>query len=46
MISAIGAGGFVSPVLVPGGRLAIVAIGRANCVWDIDKGEMEGVKVD
>ena len=41
-VGAFGAGDFTSPVLVPGGRLAIVAIGRAK--WEIR--EMEGVDVD
>ena len=41
-IGAIGAGDFVSPVLVPGGRIAIVAIGRAKWVWDVDKGRWKG----
>ena len=35
-IGAIGAGDFASPVLVPGGGVAIVAIGRAKWVWDVD----------
>ena len=32
----------LSPVLVLGGRLAIVAIGRAKWVWDIDRGDGKG----
>ncbi|PPR06544.1 hypothetical protein CVT26_000722 [Gymnopilus dilepis] len=35
-IGAIGAGDFASPVLVPGGGVAIVAIGRAKWAWDVD----------
>ena len=41
-VGAIGAGDFVSPVLVPGGRIVIVAIGRAKWVWDVDKGRWKG----
>jgi len=36
-VGAIGAGEFASPVLVPGGGVAIVAIGRAKWVWDVDR---------
>jgi len=36
-VGAIGAGDFASPVLVPGGGVAIVAIGRAKWVWDVDR---------
>ena len=42
-IGAIGAGEFASPVLVPGGGVAIVAIGRAKWVWDVERRE-EGEK--
>ncbi|KAG5640679.1 hypothetical protein DXG03_007543 [Asterophora parasitica] len=35
-VGAIGAGEFASPVLVPGGGVAIVALGRAKWVWDVD----------
>ncbi|KIM81862.1 hypothetical protein PILCRDRAFT_71619 [Piloderma croceum F 1598] len=41
-IGAIGAGEFASPVLVPGGGVAIVAIGRAKWVWDVDSGDGKG----
>lgn len=41
-IGAIGAGDFTSPVLVPGGGIAIVAIGRAKWVWDVDRGDGKG----
>ncbi|KIJ60136.1 hypothetical protein HYDPIDRAFT_99349 [Hydnomerulius pinastri MD-312] len=34
-VGAIGKGEGASPVLVPGGGVAIVAIGRANWVWDV-----------
>ncbi|KAF5376862.1 hypothetical protein D9615_007287 [Tricholomella constricta] len=35
-VGAIGAGEFAAPVLVPGGGVAIVALGRAKWVWDVD----------
>lgn len=38
-VGAIGAGDYASPVLVPGGGVAIVAIGRAKWVWDVDRNE-------
>lgn len=41
-VGAIGAGEFASPVLVPGGGVAIVAIGRAKWVWDVDVGDGMG----
>ncbi|KAJ8515292.1 hypothetical protein ONZ45_g7274 [Pleurotus djamor] len=41
-VGAIGAGEFASPVLVPGGGVAIVAIGRAKWVWDVDRGDGKG----
>jgi len=41
-VGAIGAGDFVLPVLVPGGRVAIVAIGGARWVWDVDRGDGKG----
>lgn len=41
-VGAIGAGDFASPVLVPGGGVAIVAIGRAKWVWDVDRGDGKG----
>lgn len=37
-IGAIGQGEHASPVLVPGGGVAIVAIGRARWVWDVSEG--------
>jgi len=36
-VGAIGAGEFAAPVLVPGGGVAIVAVGRAKWVWDVDR---------
>ena len=36
-IGAIGDGDFASPVLVPGGVVAIMAIGRAKWVWDVNR---------
>ncbi|KAF9257759.1 CoA-dependent acyltransferase [Marasmius fiardii PR-910] len=41
-VGAIGAGDSASPVLVPGGGVAIVAIGRAKWVWDVDRGDGKG----
>jgi len=41
-VGAIGAGEFASPVLVPGGGVAIVAIGRAKWVWDVNRGDGKG----
>lgn len=41
-VGAIGAGDFASPVLVPGGGVAIVAIGRAKWVWDVERGDGQG----
>ncbi|KAG1730418.1 CoA-dependent acyltransferase [Suillus paluster] len=38
-IGAIGDGEYAHPVLVPGGGVAIVAIGRARWVWDVSKSE-------
>ena len=38
-VGAIGDGDFASPVLVPGGGMAIVAIGRAKWVWDVNRNE-------
>ncbi|KDQ51358.1 hypothetical protein JAAARDRAFT_185131 [Jaapia argillacea MUCL 33604] len=35
-VGAIGKGDWASPVLVPGGGVAIVAIGRAKWVYDVD----------
>lgn len=41
-VGAIGQGDFASPVLVPGGGVAIVAIGRAKWVWDVNRGDGSG----
>lgn len=41
-VGAIGQGDFASPVLVPGGGVAIVAIGRAKWVWDVDRHDGKG----
>ncbi|KAH0589881.1 Lipoamide acyltransferase component of branched-chain alpha-keto acid dehydrogenase complex, mitochondrial [Termitomyces sp. J132] len=43
-VGAIGAGEYASPVLVPGGGVAIVALGHAKWVWDVDgeRGETGG----
>ena len=41
-IGAIAAADFASPVLVPGGGVAIVAIGQAKWVWDVDSGDGKG----
>ncbi|KAF9527890.1 2-oxoacid dehydrogenases acyltransferase-domain-containing protein [Crepidotus variabilis] len=41
-VGAIGQGEFASPVLVPGGGVAIVAIGRAKWEWDVSKGADKG----
>lgn len=41
-VGAIGSGEFASPVLVPGGGIAIVAIGRAKWVWDVERGDGKG----
>jgi len=38
-IGAIGDGEYAHPVLVPGGGVAIVAIGRARWVWDVSKSD-------
>jgi len=38
-VGAIGDGDFANPVLVPGGGVAIVAIGRAKWVWDMSRNE-------
>ena len=44
-VGAIGDGEFASPVLVPGGGVAIVAIGRAKWVRDEEKGGERRLKV-
>jgi 2-oxoisovalerate dehydrogenase E2 component (dihydrolipoyl transacylase) len=41
-VGGIGAGDAASPVLVPGGGVAIVAIGRAKWAWDVDRGDGSG----
>lgn len=41
-VGAIGAGEDASPVLVPGGGVAIVAVGRAKWVWDVNRGDGSG----
>ncbi|KAJ4488011.1 2-oxoacid dehydrogenases acyltransferase-domain-containing protein [Lentinula aciculospora] len=41
-VGAIGAGDFAAPVLVPGGGVAIVALGRAKWVWDVERGDGTG----
>jgi 2-oxoisovalerate dehydrogenase E2 component (dihydrolipoyl transacylase) len=41
-VGAVGAGDFASPVLVSGGGVAIVALGRAKWVWDVDRGDGKG----
>ncbi|KAF9806705.1 hypothetical protein IEO21_08580 [Rhodonia placenta] len=33
---------YASPVLVPGGGVAIVAIGRAKWIWDVNRGDGRG----
>lgn len=41
-IGAIGQGERASPVLIPGGGVAIVAIGRARWTWDVSEGVWDG----
>ncbi|KAJ3909342.1 2-oxoacid dehydrogenases acyltransferase-domain-containing protein [Lentinula edodes] len=41
-VGAIGAGDFTAPVLVPRGWVAIVALRRAQWVWDVDRGDGSG----
>ncbi|KAI0249465.1 2-oxoacid dehydrogenases acyltransferase-domain-containing protein [Lactifluus subvellereus] len=41
-VGAIGAGESAMPVLVPGGGVAIVALGRARWVWDVNRGDGKG----
>lgn len=41
-IGGIGDGDAASPVLVPGGGVAIVAVGRAKWVWDVNRGDGKG----
>ena len=44
-VGAIGAGEFASPVLVPGGGVAIVAIGRAKWIRDEERDGEKRLKV-
>ena len=41
-VGGIGAIDSAAPVLVPGGGVAIIAIGRARWVWDVDRGDGSG----
>jgi 2-oxoisovalerate dehydrogenase E2 component (dihydrolipoyl transacylase) len=41
-VGAIGAADYAAPVLVPGGGVAIVAVGRAKWVWDVERGDGKG----
>ncbi|ETW78411.1 hypothetical protein HETIRDRAFT_325266 [Heterobasidion irregulare TC 32-1] len=41
-VGAIGAGEVAAPVLVPGGGVAIVALGRARWEWDVNRGDGKG----
>ncbi|KAF8502807.1 CoA-dependent acyltransferase [Russula emetica] len=41
-IGAIGAGESAMPLLVPGGGVAIVALGRARWEWDVERGDGKG----
>ncbi|KAF8264344.1 2-oxoacid dehydrogenases acyltransferase-domain-containing protein [Lactarius quietus] len=41
-IGAVGAGESAMPLLVPGGGVAIVALGRARWVWDVERGDGTG----
>ncbi|KAH9927410.1 CoA-dependent acyltransferase [Epithele typhae] len=41
-VGGIGAVDSAVPVLVPGGGVAIVAVGRAKWVWDVDRGDGKG----
>ncbi|GLB36821.1 putative dihydrolipoamide acetyltransferase component of pyruvate dehydrogenase complex [Lyophyllum shimeji] len=41
-VGAIGAAEYAHPVLVPGGGVAIVALGRARWVWDVESGDGKG----
>ncbi|PIL30795.1 hypothetical protein GSI_06963 [Ganoderma sinense ZZ0214-1] len=41
-VGGVGAIESAAPVLVPGGGVAIVAIGRAKWVWDVDRGDGKG----
>jgi len=44
-VGAIGKGEFASPVLVPGGGVAIVALGRAQWVNELDESDLAGLDV-
>ncbi|KAH9850608.1 CoA-dependent acyltransferase [Lenzites betulinus] len=41
-VGGVGAVESATPVLVPGGGVAIAAIGRARWVWDVERGEGRG----
>jgi 2-oxoisovalerate dehydrogenase E2 component (dihydrolipoyl transacylase) len=41
-VGAVGKGDFAAPVLVPGGGVAIVAVGRARWVWDVERADGVG----
>ncbi|KAN0136333.1 2-oxoacid dehydrogenases acyltransferase (catalytic domain) domain containing protein [Lactarius tabidus] len=41
-IGAVGAGESAMPLLVPGGGVAIVALGRARWTWDVERGDGTG----
>ena len=41
-VGGVGAVESAAPVLVPGGGVAIVAIGRARWVWDVERGDGRG----
>ncbi|KAL4254913.1 Dihydrolipoamide acetyltransferase component of pyruvate dehydrogenase complex [Abortiporus biennis] len=41
-IGGIGQGEGASPVLVPGAGIAIVAVGRAQWIWDVNRGDGSG----
>ena len=41
-IGSIGAGESAMPLLVPGGGVAIVALGRARWEWDVERGDGKG----
>jgi len=36
-VGAIGDGDFASPILVPGGGVVIIGIGRAKWVWEVNR---------
>ena len=41
-VGGVGAVESATPVLVPGGGVAIVAIGKARWVWDVERGDGKG----